>query len=175
MNNNYMNDFVKVLVSNRKSTLIPEEANLYGIFIGEWDFDWYDHFNDPLHRHVKGEWFFQWILEGLAVQDVFICPSRVTRNENPQSDATYGTTIRMYNPNKHMWDILYTEWGSSTCLEAYREDNKIIQIAVNNDKLRWVFSEITQNSFQWQRLIKEEDDNWIEVAKLYATRKHVKL
>lgn len=175
MNNNCMNDFVKVLISNNKSIMIPEEENLYGIFVGEWDFDWYDHIDDPFPRHVKGEWLFQWILEGLAVQDVFICPSRVTRKENPPLDAAFGTTIRMYNPNKHVWDILYTEWGSSTCLEAYREDDKIIQIAVDNDKLRWVFSEITQNSFKWQRLIKGEDKDWIEVAKLYATRKYVKL
>lgn len=166
-----MNDFVKVLVSNDKNPLIPEEENLYGIFIGEWDFDWYDHLNDPFPRHVKGEWLFQWILEGLAVQDVFICPSRATRNENLQFDAAYGTTVRMYNPKNNVWDIFYTEWGSSTCLEAHREGNKIIQIAANNDSLRWVFSEITQNSFQWQRLIKEDDENWIVVAKLYATRK----
>lgn len=166
-----MNEFVKALISHDKSPLIPETENLYGCFVGEWDFEWFDNIDTPTPRHVKGEWIFQWILEGLAIQDLFICPSREMRNIAPQADAAYGTTIRMYNPNKKIWDILYTEWGCATFLEARREDDKIVQTAINNTKLRWVFSDITPNSFRWQRMAKDDKDCWTTKAYLIATRK----
>ena len=62
-------------------------------------------------RHVQGEWIFAWVLEGTAIQDVFICPSRKVRIKDYQPDAAYATTVRMYNPNTEAWDILYTELG----------------------------------------------------------------
>ncbi len=166
-----MDEFVKALVSGSRSPLMPEEEDLYGCFVGEWDFDWYDNLDGNNPRHVKGEWIFRWILEGLAIQDVFICPSRLTRNVAPQTDAAYGTTVRMYNPNKRMWNILYTEWGCATYLEAHREGGNIVQLAVNNDKLQWVFSDIKQNSFRWQRIEMKDGKNWTIEAYLDATRK----
>lgn len=166
-----MDEFVKALLCEGKNSLIPDEENLYGCFIGEWEFEWHDCLEDGTPRCVKGEWIFRWILEGLAVQDLFICPSRDTRHLTPQPDAAYGTTVRMYNPNKKAWDILYTEWGCATCLEARRDGGKIIQTALNNTRLRWVFSDITPQSFRWQRMVTSDGEKWETVAYALATRK----
>lgn len=119
----------------------------------------------------KGEWIFQWILEGTAIQDVFICPSRKERLTNYQPDAAYGTTVRMYNPDTLAWDILYTELGGATQLEARWEKDRIVQTVVNNDNLRWVFSEITQTSFHWQRLVRTDGEHWTVEAELFAVRR----
>ena len=169
-----MDEFIKALVSPGKNPLIPEEENLYEQFIGEWDFDWFDHLESPVPRQVKGEWIFQWILEGLAIQDIFICPSRATRTTNPQPDAAYATTVRMYNPGKKAWDILYTEWGCATCLEGRRENGKLVQTVVSNDRLRWVFSEMTPHAFRWERQETEDGKNWKVAAYLRAVRKKEK-
>lgn len=166
-----MDEFVKALVANGKSSLIPEDENLYGCFAGDWDFEWHDHLEDAEPRHVKGEWIFRWVLEGLAVQDVFICPSRSTRDVTPEPDGAYATTIRMYNPDKKAWDILYTEWGCATSLEARRENDRIVQVATGNDGLRWVFSDITADSFRWQRMVTSDGVNWKTEAYALATRK----
>ena len=69
-----MGEFINVLVSKGKSNLIPEKDNLYGQFVGEWDFEWVDNQGTTGERHVQGEWIFAWVLEGTAIQDVFICP-----------------------------------------------------------------------------------------------------
>ena len=58
------------------------------------------------------------ILNGEGIQDVFICPSRTERIINPQPDAEYGTTIRIYNPKKQKWDICYACLGKMVYLEA---------------------------------------------------------
>ena len=108
-----MGEFINVLVSKGKSNLIPEKDNLYGQFVGEWDFEWVDNQGTTGERHVQGEWIFAWVLEGTAIQDVFICPSRKARIKDYQPDAAYATAVRMYNPNTEAWDILYTELGLS--------------------------------------------------------------
>ena len=65
-----MGEFINVLVSKGKSNLIPEKDNLYGQFVGEWDFEWVDNQGTTGERHVQGEWIFAWVLEGTAIQDV---------------------------------------------------------------------------------------------------------
>ena len=166
-----MKEFIKALVSKNKSNIVPAEHNLFGHFVGEWDFEWIDCYGTAEERHIKGEGIFQGILEGTAVQDVFICPSRKERLTNYQPDAAYGTTVRMYNPDTLAWDILYTELGGATQLEARWEKDRIVQTVVNNDNLRWVFSEITQTSFHWQRLVRTDGEHWTVEAELFAVRR----
>lgn len=79
------------------------------------------------------------VLEGTAIQDVFICPSRKARIKDYQPDAAYATTVRMYNPNTEAWDILYTELGGATQLEGKREGNRIVQTEINEKNIQWVF------------------------------------
>ena len=49
-----MGEFINVLVSKGKSNLIPEKDNLYGQFVGEWDFEWVDNQGTTGERHVQG-------------------------------------------------------------------------------------------------------------------------
>ena len=113
-----MGEFINVLVSKGKSNLIPEKDNLYGQFVGEWDFEWVDNQGTTGERHVQGEWIFAWVLEGTAIQDVFICPSRKARIKDYQPDAAYATTyVCIILIQKH-GDILYTELGGATQLEG---------------------------------------------------------
>jgi len=48
-----MGEFINVLVSKGKSNLIPEKDNLYGQFVGEWDFEWVDNQGTTGERHVR--------------------------------------------------------------------------------------------------------------------------
>ena len=166
-----MGDFINVLVSKGNSNLIPEKDNLYGQFVGEWDFEWVDNQGTTGERHVQGEWIFAWVLEGTAIQDVFICPSRKARIKDYQPDAAYATAVRMYNPNTEAWDILYTELGGATQLEGKREGNRIVQTEINEKNIQWVFSEITTTSFRWQRMVKRPDGTWETEAELFAVRR----
>ena len=166
-----MGEFINVLVSKGKSNLIPEKDNLYGQFVGEWDFEWVDNQGTTGERHVQGEWIFAWVLEGSAIQDVFICPSRKARIKDYQPDAAYATAVRMYNPNTEAWDILYTELGGATQLEGKREGNRIVQTEINEKNIQWVFSEITTTSFRWQRMVKRPDGTWETEAELFAVRR----
>ena len=89
-----MNEFLNALHSDSRSDKIPEDRDIFGALIGEWAIVWMDHLGTAQERKVPGEWIFSRVLDGSAVQDVFIVPSRDERRRHPQPDAEYGTTIR---------------------------------------------------------------------------------
>ncbi len=165
-----MNSFCTALIAAQKKPIIPEEQNLFGQFVGDWDFDWYDRVGEHAGRHVKGEWLFSWVLEGTAIQDLFICPSRKERLTNSQPDNEYGTTIRIYNPKTNAWDIFYGCSGEATRLEARKEDDKIVLTETSHKKMKWIFSEMTENSFHWECVYADDGVNWKTYRELYAVR-----
>lgn len=159
---------------------INKDMSLFGRFVGEWDFEWIGYEKDKPDRHVKGEWIFSYILEGNAVQDMFICPSRKERIINPQHDGEYGTTIRVPKwDDPNIWYISYgCDNGGPTCrLIAKGVNGDIIQTGVNDDSgdtkiWQWNFTEIEQSSFHWQNRYSEDDGKtWIIVADIYAKRR----
>ena len=93
-----MNEFITTLCSNARNGRIPEEYDFFGGLIGEWDIIWNDHLEEAEPRRVKGEWIFSRVLDGMAVQDLFIVPSREELLRNKQPDAEYGLgyILRLY-------------------------------------------------------------------------------
>lgn len=167
-----MDGFLNALVSAQRSDKIPAEQDLFGALVGEWDFEWVDGHGSPRERHVKGEWIFSWILDGTAIQDLFICPSRDERKINPQLDAEYGTTIRIYNPATQAWDIFYGCRGKATRLEAKKEGDKIVLTEISEGKMKWVFSHITESTFLWQRIELQSNNQWTIMGEAIAQRKN---
>lgn len=171
---NNTNEFFNALVATGPNEQYADKLMLFGQFVGEWDFDWRNVDGNGNERKVKGEWIFSWTLQGNAVQDLFICPSREYNKLNPQPDAEYGTTIRIYNPQKDAWDIFYGCKGEATLLEAKSEDSKIVLTCLNapDFQMKWVFSDITHDSFHWQCISSsDEGATWNVWGELLAHRK----
>lgn len=102
-----MQDFLKKLTSECKNTELPEEFNYFGKLVGSWKIDYID---NSTSRTIKGEWHFSWVLEGMAIQDIIILPG-----------YECGTTLRVYNPGTHAWDIAYCFTGKIIRLEAKKK------------------------------------------------------
>ena len=100
-----MNTFTDALLSD-KTDRIPDEFDWFAPLIGDWDCDYFDEY-EGVKRQVKGEWLFRRILEGTGVQDVFIFPSRSTKEAEPQPDGEYGTSVRMFSKDKQCYDVVY--------------------------------------------------------------------
>jgi hypothetical protein len=166
-----MNNFVTALVATEKNDLIPEKDDLYGKLIGEWELEWVEHEGTDNERRVRGEWIFSRILDGMAVQDLFIVPSRTERNINPQPDGEYGTTVRIYNPRTHHWDIYYGCTGQAFRLEGKREGDSVVHTEVSEGKMKWIISNITETGFRWEKRIRNENKGWNTEGIVYAKRK----
>ena len=166
-----MNEFINALCSNTINERISEEYDFFGSLIGEWDIVWNDHLEDAEPRRVKGEWIFSRVLDGTAVQDIFIVPSRSERLRDKQLDAEYGTTLRIYNPQTMAWDIFYGCMGEAIRLTARKVGEEIILTENTTRKMRYVFSDIKSSSFLWRKERMNENDEWLTVAKVMAEKR----
>jgi hypothetical protein len=88
----------RLLFSNGPASDRADKMGLYGWLIGDWTMDPVMHApNGEIHER-RGEIGFTWVLEGRAIQDVWILP-----------DFFYGTTLRVYDPGIDAWHILWSD------------------------------------------------------------------
>src|SRR5215467_12393604 len=100
-------NFVSLLHAPGRSHEIPESADVYGWLVGSWELDVL-HYRavDLASQKIKGEAHFGWVLEGRAIQDVWIMPRPSDRK--PDSDRVnnmYGTTLRVWDASIQAWRI----------------------------------------------------------------------
>lgn len=69
-----------------------KEMHLYGWLIGSWEMNAVHHLDDGTAEESTGEIHFGWVLEGRAIQDIWIRPRR------PAPSTMYGTTLRIFDP-----------------------------------------------------------------------------
>ena len=153
-----MKKFLEALTSDEKNSALPEEFDYFGKLIGSWKIDYVDTSNSSV---IKGEWHFSRVLEGMAIQDVIVLPG-----------FEYGTTIRLYNPGTHAWDIAYCYTGKIIRLEARKQGDEIVLTNLEDARRKWIFAEIRDNHFHWQDVTEKEDGKRHVHFDLYAERTH---
>ena len=79
--------FIEALDSGGPATDRADKMKPYGWLIGRWVMDATVYRDDGGRHQGPGEIHFGWVLEGRAVQDVWILPG-----------VFYGTTLRVYDP-----------------------------------------------------------------------------
>lgn len=162
-----INNFIEALTSNGKSSELPEEYNYFGKLVGSWKLDYTDH---NMSCSVEGEWHFSWVLEGMAIQDVIILPSRETKTEIPHPITEYGATLRVYNPYSHALNIAYGYTGKIMRLEERKQNDMIVLTNIDDETKKWVFVKIEDNCFHWQNVTVKDDGEWYINAEIYAER-----
>jgi hypothetical protein len=162
-----------LLVSDAPRPEYLEAFRPFAPLIGSWDLDvsWYDE-NGDVTRTTKGEWHFAWALDGRAVADIWITPSRAARPAD--GDGEWGLTIRIHDPAldafrstwmgpKHavvMTFIGHAQAGTIT-LEA-REPLSA--------KTRWIFTDVTPTTFLWRNEDEDATGNITVRQRFSATR-----
>jgi hypothetical protein len=151
---NQNNNFGQALISDRPSDELGEHADYYKWLIGGWDVKAIDYLSADQRMEAMGEWYFSWVLEGRAVQDVWIAPKRELRTkETSKIRNRYGSTIRTFNFITKTWTITWFNPVSGACdkLTAKKDGFDIVQTGTDNDGniMKWVFTDITADSFRW--------------------------
>ena len=116
---------------------------LYAWLIGSWEMDAVVHADDGTTHRGRGEVHAGWVLEGRAIQDVWILPG-----------VFHGTTLRVYDPGRDAWHIIWSDplrqyYGRQLGRAA---GDDIVQIGSNDagETTRWSFCDITPDSFVWR-------------------------
>jgi hypothetical protein len=169
-------DFLAALAAPGRSLEIPESADAYGWLIGSWELDVYDYPVDGSARRSQGEVHFGWVLEGRAVQDVWIMPRRSERPANPGKGGNrYGTTLRVWDPSIQAWRVTWINpvTGSRDELIGQRSGKDIVQVGTHSDgtPIRWIFTEVTPDSFHWTgEVLNPDGKTWKLEAEFHAKR-----
>ena len=135
-----------------------ENLGLYGQFIGDWDADIVSYAPDGTRHQGRGEIRFGWILEGRAIQDVWMIPRLKDRDPGapvmPVVGNWYGTTIRVYDPVLTAWRISWIDPATNRYYQQIgrQQGTDIVQEGTTDAGAlsRWSFTEITPQSFHWK-------------------------
>lgn len=169
--------FASALVAQKSDDEIPAEDRLYDWLIGDWDVTAFDYLPNGSKIKTEGEWMFRYILEGRAVQDVWISPKRSLRTPaTPKTPNRYGTTIRVYYPEERAWKI---NWynpiiGATNDLKARRDGKDIVHDGVDKqgNPLRWVFTDIKPGSFHWYGEVSiDKGQTWVRAAEFFGKKR----
>ncbi|MFA6268113.1 MAG: hypothetical protein WC670_20630 [Pseudolabrys sp.] len=134
--------FIETLSASGPAADLAAKLELYGRFIGDWVFDAVVNKDDGTQHRDRGEIHFAWVLDGRAIQDVWILPG-----------LFYGTTLRVHDPGIDAWHILWSDPLKQlyTRQVGRAQGRDIVQLgtADHGVQLRWRFTEITPGSFRW--------------------------
>jgi hypothetical protein len=143
------------LAAAGRSAEIPESADVYGWLAGSWDLDVLHYAAVNVEKlGIKGEMHAGWVLEGRAIQDVWIMPRRSERTPaTSKLNNMYGTTLRIWDPSLQAWLIRWINPVSGHFEQQIgrRVACDIVQIGARPDgtPTRWRFTDIAHDSFHW--------------------------
>jgi hypothetical protein len=142
-----------------------DKLALYAFLVGRWDAQAILHPEGAPIRRSEGEIHAGWVLDGRAIQDVWILPG-----------VFHGTTLRVYDPNIDAWHIHWLD----PIQQAYprmigrARGKDIVQEGRNDagDAIRWSFTKIAADSFHWLGEISQDGgEHWRMQLEFLARRR----
>jgi len=131
--------------------IVPGEdpqARIFDTFVGAWDIQYSTIHDDDSKEQGAGQLLVGWILEGHALQDIWIW------NEPGNAARSMGTTIRFFDPTRKTWRVVWTTPFALavTMLEGGGDSRRIVLEGDGGPRgrLRWSFNDIAANDFNWR-------------------------
>jgi hypothetical protein len=155
-----------------------DAMNLYAFLIGSWEFDVTSYDGRGQSHSGNGEIHAGWVLEGRALQDVWMIPRRSERSaaapQLPVAGNWFGTTLRVYDPEQDAWRIFWIDPATQRFLTQVGRKSRdgIEQVGRYEDGTmsRWSFRDITANSFRWRGERSLDGEAWTVLLEIAATR-----
>jgi len=145
---------------------------LFGQFVGDWDIISVKSPNPSgVAFKAGGEVHFAWILGGRAIQDVWM-----TYDDELKKAVPVGTTIRVYNPGsgawKSTWISVIRHTVQTFIARQFREDVILEGITEAAKPERWIFSDISPDSFRWHSEESSDDgESWTLTEEMIMRRR----
>jgi hypothetical protein len=176
-----MNDssgFASVLHAAGPDPDRAEKLDLYSWLIGDWDAEITAYSADGNAHTGQGEIHFGWILEGRAIQDVWMIPRLKDRKpcapSMPITGNWYGTTLRIYDAAMDAWRIYWIDPATNAFRYQIgrRQGENIVQEGKTDSGAysRWSFTEIAHDSFRWRAETSTDGKSWRLVVGVRARR-----
>jgi hypothetical protein len=153
---------------------------LYDALLGRWEAEARAFLPDGTSRRHFWHIRFERVLEGRAIQDVWITPPRVGRLVGLSEpwgrfENQYGTTIRVYEPALEAWRVTWIDpcAGYRAELIGRPRGSEIFQEGTGSDGtgLRWIFSDLRPDAFRWRAEVSNDGGaRWHVLIEMLAQR-----
>lgn len=170
--------FADALVSQQRSSEFTDDDDIFGFLIGQWQIEaiLYDPAGKKEERR-KGEVHASWILEGRAIQDIFIFPGRAERAHSISVEGDrYATTIRTFDRRLKAWRVIFINPAAddtSAQLVARRRGDGIEMEGrlSTGTRIRWRYIAITPATFRYTaEKMSSDGETWQVYLELLGTR-----
>src|SRR5437667_10699544 len=140
---------ITALSASSPDPSLGDEARVFDRFVGTWDCDYTFFLANGSTKHSVGEIKFGWILDGQAVQDIWI-----TYPKEAGKDRGIGTTVRCFDTKLKTWRIIFVSPspGALIAVQGGTEGDRIVLRGVDDEgtMLRWSFNDMKLDSFNWR-------------------------
>jgi hypothetical protein len=140
-------DMVTALQAMGPHLSLGDQAKVFGRFAGTWDGEYTEFSKDGKTTRSSGEWIFGWVMDGRAIQDLFIIHPSAARKER-----YIGTTLRYFDPKSRTWSVTFIDPENGvveTLTGRAVGDDRIVLLSQDTDgkETRWSFNDIRPDSF----------------------------
>lgn len=164
-------DMIATLAASHPHPSVGDEAQAFDRLVGTWDCDYSFHADDGTVSHASGELRFGWIIDGHALQDIWI-----TYPTGPTEERLIGTSVRFFDLKTKLWRVVFVlpALGIITTVEGRAEGDRIVLTGEASDgsRRRWSFNNIRAESFVWRgEKSRDEGKTWRLVEEHQMTRR----
>jgi hypothetical protein len=168
--------FLDALIYPRRAPELADVDDIFGFLIGSWELEAVLYDSKGHTQRSKGEIHASWVLEGRAMQDLFIFPRRADRKFSvPTRGDRYATTIRTYDRTLQAWRVNFINPAAqeaSAQLIARREGRGIeMEGKLSDDTpIRWRYVTIEPTRFHYTAEKRYDHDTWQLYLELFGMR-----
>ena len=167
-------NMVSALAARDPHPSTAEQALLFDRFVGTWDCNYAEFATDGSVNRFPGEVRFGWIIDGRALQDIWIWydPSEGESG----SRRGIGTSVRFVDSSSGLWRVVWVAPASNRILilQGRQVGERIVLEGQDDDgsKRRWSFNEIRDDSFVWRgEVSRDGGKSWELTAEYRLTRR----
>ncbi len=163
---------VRTLQADGPHPSLGDHAKVLGRLIGTWDVQYMDISKDGKANHRSGQLIVAWVLDGRAVQDVWIVDPSGTRKER----EVY-TDVRYFDPKSTTWPAIFVDPESASVA-------RFVGGAVGDDRIdlhsqdlgagdtRWSFYDIHPDSLAFRDEISSDGGQTWKLRSEYHMQRH---
>jgi hypothetical protein len=167
-------DLTTALKAPSPNPALGDQAQVLGRIVGTWDVEYTDYAKDGTAIHRTGEFIVGWIMDGQAVQDVWIVNPSGARKER----EVY-TDVHWFEAKSRTWHATFfdPEHGSAAKFTGgpVGNDRYVLETSdLGSKQTRWSFNDIRPDSFVWRDESSNDDGKtWKLQAEYQMKRRRV--
>jgi hypothetical protein len=143
-------DMVAVLQAMGPHRSLGDQAKVFGRLVGTWDVEYTDFNKDGTVTHRSGKFIVGWVMDGRAIQDVWI-----VNPSGARKDREVYTDVRHYDPKSGTWSATFIDPEHASVARftggAVGDDRIVLDTRdFDGTDTRWSINDMRPESFVWR-------------------------